>query len=356
MYKVILADDEFLIRKNLKKILGVYDERLEVVAEAIDGQQALEMICEHEADIVFTDIKMPKMSGLELVKEIKRRRPDIFLVIVSGYDEFNFVREALHYQVEDYILKPISKQQIEDVIAKILHKIEARPQTYIAPAQRFLEFRDLADLLSDALWMNDEQKAKQLLEEIWDNQFGRLERESMCKPYAHLLLSLIVENIAQKITLNHLTEESVMAIYHEDTKSFMYSMLSALYQEIKLNKNWSSHYKIRAALKYIDHHFQNEDLNLEAVAEQIGMLSSSFSQAFKEEMQQSYIQYVIGLRIDKAKMLLKNTSINAYEIASRVGYANYSHFNKAFKKKCGYSPTEYRKRYHSDEVHGGKCI
>lgn len=122
MDTVIIVDDEKLIREGIKKNIEWEKLSLYLLGEAENGLDAIYMIEQHVPDILLLDICMPMMDGLELAKAVKQRYPRTSVIMVTGYDEFNFMREALTIGVEDYILKPITKEKISQAINDIKEK------------------------------------------------------------------------------------------------------------------------------------------------------------------------------------------------------------------------------------------
>jgi two-component system, response regulator YesN len=124
MYKVLIADDERLVREDVKNIISEGDLPLELVGEAKNGQEALDMVEETYPDIVITDIRMPLMNGIDLIKNIRMKYSDIKFIIISGHAEFEYAREALSLGVMDYILKPLENAKITRVIMKVCKEID----------------------------------------------------------------------------------------------------------------------------------------------------------------------------------------------------------------------------------------
>jgi Response regulator containing CheY-like receiver domain and AraC-type DNA-binding domain len=110
MYKVLIVDDEILVRVGLKSTIDWYSIGFMIVAEASNGEQALEMFEKYKPDVVLTDIKMPKLDGLQLTEHIKKKNPVVKVLILTCYSEFSYVREALKLGASNYILK----SEIED--------------------------------------------------------------------------------------------------------------------------------------------------------------------------------------------------------------------------------------------------
>ena len=105
MIKVLIVDDEILIRVGIKSCINWESNGYEIIGLAADGNQALEIIKSQMPDIVLTDIKMPNLDGLELIEEIKKQYPNIRIIVLSCYNEFDFIRTAMKLGADDYILK-----------------------------------------------------------------------------------------------------------------------------------------------------------------------------------------------------------------------------------------------------------
>lgn len=112
IYKVLLVDDEERIRKGFKKLLEEVIGGYQVIAEADNGQKAMECLLTCQVDLIFTDIRMPVMDGVEFIKKVRVKLPQIPIFVLSGYDEYEYMRHALKNNVIDYILKPIDRIEL----------------------------------------------------------------------------------------------------------------------------------------------------------------------------------------------------------------------------------------------------
>lgn len=117
-YKVLLADDEEEILQSIRRKIRWETYGFEVVGTFLNGRDVLEFLAVKEADIVITDIRMPFMDGIELAKNIYERYPHIKVIIISGYGDFNYAKEAMRYRVSEYILKPVNVKEIEETLQK----------------------------------------------------------------------------------------------------------------------------------------------------------------------------------------------------------------------------------------------
>lgn len=128
MYKVLIIDDEEPLREAIS-ILGDW-EGLQVgsVLEASDGRSGLELLGQHQIDIVMVDMKMPELDGVEFLKIAEREYPDLLTIVISGYDDFGYTRQAIKSKVIDYLLKPINRAELNQALRKAVNLLEERRQ------------------------------------------------------------------------------------------------------------------------------------------------------------------------------------------------------------------------------------
>ena len=113
---ILLVDDEYYLRQTLVRRIGELGSEFRVEEEAENGQEALKLLKEKDIQLVITDIRMPVMDGLELSRKIQELYPDILTIILTGYADFSYAREALRYGVFDYLLKPVDPESLENVL------------------------------------------------------------------------------------------------------------------------------------------------------------------------------------------------------------------------------------------------
>lgn len=119
MLKVLIADDERIVRKTLR-LIGNWDEyEMEIVGEAQNGMEALEMIDQLKPDILLLDMKMPGLSGNQILEQLTGDRKRIHVIVISGYDDFEYARMALKYGAIDYLLKPINRNEFNQALHRI---------------------------------------------------------------------------------------------------------------------------------------------------------------------------------------------------------------------------------------------
>lgn len=124
MLKIFLAEDEVVVRETIKRMIPWEELGFELVGEAADGEMALPLLIRQQPDLLITDIKMPFMDGLTLARLAKKEIPGLKVVILSGYDDFNYAKQAIGIGVEDYLLKPITKNVLIERLSEIRSRYE----------------------------------------------------------------------------------------------------------------------------------------------------------------------------------------------------------------------------------------
>ena len=139
MYNVFLVDDEPFILEGMYHILDWGSLGLRIVGHANDGAEALEALRETAVDILVTDISMPKVTGLELIRRLRERGADVKIVVLSGFNDFEYLKEAMHLGIENYLLKPVNSQELRETLRNATEKLEG-------PAEAQWSARDIGVL------------------------------------------------------------------------------------------------------------------------------------------------------------------------------------------------------------------
>lgn len=148
-YKILIVDDECSVRESIIKKINWEALGFSVVGDAENGEDALEKVRFFEPDVVLTDIKMPYMDGLTLARHVKKEYSSIEIIIFSGFDDFEYAKEAIGLDVIEYILKPIHAQELTETLTKIKVKLD----------QKISEMRNIEQLKSSYLAMQPAMKA-----------------------------------------------------------------------------------------------------------------------------------------------------------------------------------------------------
>ena len=125
MLTILIVDDEKLERNGIKFLLKREKEEFRIL-EATNGKDAMGVLASNHVDILFSDVKMPYMNGLELVRQVRETNEDMEIVIFSGYNDFSYAREALRYGVVDYVLKPVDPEEFSKTLLRVIQNIKTR--------------------------------------------------------------------------------------------------------------------------------------------------------------------------------------------------------------------------------------
>lgn len=176
MYKLLIVDDEKIVIDGLTSATNWKEHHIEIVGTASDGQEALEKIIKNKPDIVLVDIRMPKMNGLDLIKETRLHKLGTVFIIISGYSEFNYAKRAIELEAIDYLVKPIEVDEIVSSVKKAIirhEKIKKEKQTN----ERMNEYRM-------------ELEEKRVLDYILGHKYEKSEMNQKVKKFSFATIAL----------------------------------------------------------------------------------------------------------------------------------------------------------------------
>lgn len=254
MYNVLIADDEPIERAVLCKVLNNgFKDKLDIV-QTVNGREAVELFEEQKFHIVFMDIEMPGINGLEAAEQIRKIDKNCHIIFLTAYDDFTYAKKAITVKALNYLLKPTSEEEIIEAVEEAIHTITERE-------------------------LNNHNKI--------------LNREEVLEAG---------NNNLEQIRINIVKEE---------------------------------------ILQFIQKHYI-EDISMQDVAEAMNYSNAYFCKLFKQGFSKSFTTYLTEYRIEKAKGLLKDITVNVKEISDKVGYKDSNYFAKVFKRVVGVTPSEYR--------------
>lgn len=364
MVKVFLVEDEAIIRHGIRDNIDWTSYGFEFAGEAGDGEYAYPLILKAQPDILVTDIKMPFMDGLELSRLVKKTLPRTRIIVLSGYNEFEYAKEAIKIGISDYLLKPVSSAGLIDALKKAADEIrEEREKSrllerYFVSYEKYTEFLDKTDysgvdrkLINDFLKLGSVEECRPFVEEYFAAIGEHNYKSLLLRQYMTMDIFYCVQEFLKKLKAEPpKVPESVVDIKLvpkviesvEMTKAYLIEEFTAALQARDRASNDRYGSVIRDAKEYIRANFSQSDLSLNRIAAHIGVSPSYFSSIFKQETGQSFVEYLTQVRMERACELLKCTSYRTSEIGEQVGYNDSHYFSAAFKKAMGQSPKEYK--------------
>lgn len=223
--QVLLVDDEIIIREGFKRLFDWEAHDCEVTGEASDGMEALAQIDALLPDIVIMDINIPIMNGLKVIQMSRLKHPDIAFIIVSGYDDFSYCREALRLQITDYILKPVNYEEFGSCIDRLkILMFENRKKEEPDNAQertvvgivRYMQ-EHLADEISLNVLASEFHLSGQYISQLFKNEIG--------VNFLAYLTNIRMEHakkllLSTQLTIAEISEKSGYVDYRVFTKAF----------------------------------------------------------------------------------------------------------------------------------------
>lgn len=178
--RVLLVDDEIMIREGFKRLFPWEEHDCEVVGEAADGMEAVSQIDKLQPDLVIMDINIPIMNGLKVIQVSRMKYPEMAFVIVSGYDDFSYCREALRMHITDYILKPVNYEEFGNTIdaikismftRKVTERKEVAEERPIQAITRYLQ-EHLSEEISLSVLSDEFHLNAQYISQLFKSEIG----------------------------------------------------------------------------------------------------------------------------------------------------------------------------------------
>ncbi|MBO7748486.1 response regulator [Paenibacillus sp. MWE-103] len=359
MIRVLIVDDDKLARKGLISILPWAEHDMTVVGEAANGAKALEFMERHEVDLMFVDLSMPVMSGMELLQVARQKFPGLRSVVLSFHEEFENVQTAYRMGVLDYISKVRLESEDDEQILKRIQRQMTGEAQLPAASPRAAEPDALpapvpepaGGSLEDGQWAALEQEWRALYWLYNDAAFQRL-----CKGTAEAKVSFRrLEGLFVRV-LSHM--ESVVALDAE-LRSDVHDVRSAIewlrdyrqrvYARVAASADVANTtVSILKAVLFIREQASNP-VHAEDVADHVHMSRSYFSQCFKKLTGATFNEFLRQERISAAERLLCETNRSIAWVAQAVGYNDSKYFSQLFYEQTRLLPSEFRAQFHKGE-------
>ena len=397
MYRVLIVDDEPIILKGLRETIEWDSLGMEIAGEAKNGEEALAMAHAHRPHILITDIRMPGMDGIRLIKAIRERGIPIRIIILSGFSDYAFLKEAIRLGVDGYLLKPIDNDEMVSNLNDLANTLdkEMRRSTQLYQGMELLRANTLNRLVTNAIGRSEfEEKASFLELNLTAERYlcavcGQPggEPEGDGEPLAACAVQAMSGALAEGAGLTFIdaknravlilfgSEDAAMLAAAQGVLSRVGSQVAAQCGQLPWvglgsvvrapEAIWASYavatagfepdratveeeppegrwsHAVDRAIAHIAAHYA-EALSLKQIATLCSISTSYLGQIFKKTTGESFTNYVNAYRIERAKELLAQSNDKVYEVAEKVGFTDYHYFLKIYKKVTGGVPTETR--------------
>lgn len=526
MYKLILVDDEEDVREGVSQEIDWQSYGFEVIAKAENGKEALELVERCRPDVVVTDIKMPFMNGLQLAEAVRQQFPATRIIILTGFDEFEYAQKAVKLNIDEYVLKPFSANELIDVLAKVKSRMDEEAahreniqmlrdsyrkslpvlrevflssllsgklanEDILAKAHEYgVELTGTEFLVSVICLDNSKKEEQQLLlfavknivqEQVGDRHHGivflhndqvvllmrkeqddsrRLQDQTQAVleeirrtvekymsstvtigvgtaitevtdlPYSYedavlaldykgilgnnrlIFIDDVEQQSREKVRFDERVEHELVRCIKMGTVVELHEVVEELFRDVadghvsiqdyriylleimttilktaqradldmeelfggpshlvaeistfnnlqdaknritqicerimgRIASGRQTSYKrlVDQAVAYTHQNYHAVDISIHKVCAHLHISPGYFSGIFKKETKMSFVTYLLQLRMEKAKELLRTTDLKTFEIAEQVGYADPNYFSFCFRKHVGVSPKEYK--------------
>ncbi|MBD1382401.1 response regulator [Metabacillus arenae] len=380
--KALIIDDEFNVRYVIRQ-LGEWNQHgITDVLEAANGEEAKKIIAKENPEIIFTDIKMPEMSGIEIIEWLNSISYSGKVILITGFDDYSFMRKAIQYSSFDYLLKPIEAEPFNKTLGAaveswiceeeerkhketgILEDVKRfrmnQVVTQACLGEPFAEsevasFLPLAEeyhltLMSFYHMHHSEPYIKRLADELlnkgWGNAFSLQHDQSLC-----LVISTQKHWLAIEEWFSHQFDKPVRIVSCKTLR--LLNEIPGLYKDLQKamdDQNYRSIHRLndlddarrmQDIVAYVEMYYM-EELSLEKLANRFFLSREHISRKFKQQTGMPLSKYIIKLRIEQAKSWLSETDQSIFSISLMLGYQDEKYFSKLFKKVVGITPFEYR--------------
>lgn len=370
MMKVVLVDDEPYILEGLSVIIDWEKEGFEIVGKTQDAGEALELVKKEEPDLLISDIKMPVMSGLDMIEEMRKQDIfDTYCVLLSGYSDFEYAKRAIKNDCLDYMLKPVDKEELLNVLAKVRQeksKVKPVRKKDQAVVSSFLDFdfmetensrwnpsanpidKQKIDALIRAIETNQKDEIMELSKDLYD-VFQNAEPR-VCKIAINYMLfelihlaTLVDNTINQQEVIKFICDNAFDPGQDNNDWLNMVSLMQDYGDYLVQLRGNQAQGVLGQVEIYLKENYQ-ENITLKDLGKKYYVNAAYLGQIFKKQYGESFKEYLNKIRIEKAEDLLLHSDMKIYEIAEEVGYKDIDYFINKFISLRGCTPTKFRKR------------
>lgn len=407
MYKLLIVDDDEVICRGLGSCIPWKEHGIQSVHLAYDGEMALEYVKAEHPDIILADINMPFMDGMEFSARVREAYPDIKIILLTAYKEFQYAQKAVQLQIFEYLTKPFTNEDVLKAVLRAAEDLdkEKRYRTEMKMNQELVRERNLEEMVlygrsDEEVWKNSffckEQDFFQAiilridrsipLKETENPLEGEIVYEMVIKELRRMMeeeegMGFFVKNRSCVLVFQYERREEaegltdrlnrIMSRLEQDEPFYFTAGVGQAYRgienlihsyeeadEVSGNKSlYGGHSivyfsqlsdiekRVNQAMEYIRENYPNPDLSLEEVARFVNLSSSYLGNSIKKYKQTSYVNLLNQIRIENAKKLLLRTDTKTYEVAFLVGFNSSQYFSSSFMKSTGMTPKDYREKY-----------
>lgn len=344
MYQVLFVDDDRAIGYIVSRFQVWKDSEFRLKSVAYSGAEALKLLEQGVYDLVITDIRMPGMDGLELIRIIREKYRDIPCIISSTYSDFQYAKEGMRLGAVDYISKPLTDKKMKEgleLVGNILVEEKKRGDVQadvLLTVDSVLQRRVLEGILNGE--GTPESDFDKILESLEEQYPGQPEKQAY-------VLERFLENLQGEIAgkyvwMRQFMQPMPIVSGEKIRREFIGAVreLERLSRDFQLARQDST---LNQICSIISEHIGEPGL-LERAADEVGLSRDYIRVLFKNKTGVGFGRYMTTMRMEYAKELLHSSNLKIYEVAEACGYATIDYFAKKFRDYTGFSPAQFKKK------------
>lgn len=346
MCKVLVVDNDRIERHVTREVLNRNFDSIDYVYEADNNDEAFSMLCESKIDLIISNMAYSGIKLMKMVNFAKHKNPKTGIILTTAKSEREVAHTVLKLKADGYLLKPFSPDLLLSAARPYIIKrdieIDEEKHTRTDEAIKQLKAGIRVHLYKKCI-----DVAKIYLDVVYDEENDINERCDMVVGYLQGITDIAVEyKLGITEMLNTVTREVKLKFDKYGLRYNTYLLITDVITQLfdELDEDYYYTDDVIKVLNFIDRNIKG-GITLEEAAEYINMSSCYFSKLFKKATKRNFITYVTDSRIELAKEMLRYTTMPIINIAYELSYNETNYFSKAFKKKVGVTPTEYREQF-----------
>ncbi len=345
MFRVLFVDDEQIVREGIQHLIDWEEEGFTICGQAGDGNEALRKIKETKPHLVMIDVKMPGMTGLDVIRRAREFDFQGEFIILTGFSDFEFAKQAITLKVPQYLLKPIDEDELLDIVRQMHRELESKEisrekqEKHLEYLQDYMESGRETKKMADYI-LAANQKGVQ---EEYDKFVQFMEKKNLDIIQTKECIIIYFNQLKAQLS-NLLKQDVIEQVKPKKNKEELYQWLNDyLLDTVRKNKEDEGRNIVQRVLDYMESHYE-ENIKMETIANLFHYNNAYLGKVIRREKGDSFNNILDQIRIRKAMELLKNTDDKIYQISEQVGFRNIDYFYTKFKKYAGISAKEYRKQ------------
>lgn len=350
-FDVLIIDDEPWSRQLVISLIEWNRLDLRLTGEAEDPSQAMEMIDRLNPAIALTDMRMPGMDGDEFLRELEIRFPGIKIIVLSGYDDFNYLQQALRSGAADYLLKPVDRDQLNATLEKCTGELKSRSlkgqNLVFSDSARLDEYIECRNRIFSHLLELDRESVNdglnQLKKSLFPGNFPSSDNESQDRIFHDFIVML--EEFTSRFGLDSRSLETLRPEQTQRAGENVFKLIGNLYgKAIDLIEDYQSRKGSLDLFEVRDHidRYYREQITLESVSRLFLVTKEHMSRSFKKSFGVTLNDYTTSLRMNRARTLIVDEGLEIKQVAFLCGYTDLAYFYRIFKKHFGIPPGKMR--------------